>query len=202
MSDPASVPDQSAEALLAALRSGDDRAFERIVREQTPRLLRVARRLLPVEEDARDAVQDAFVSVVRSIDGFASNAQLSTWLHRIVVNCCLMKLRTRRRHPEEAIEPLLPRFIEDGHQETPSAPWCEPPDSRFERSQLRQLVRAGIERLPESYRVILVLRDLEELSTEEVAAAVGITPNAVKIRLHRARQALRGLLDPVLRASP
>lgn len=199
MNAAAPVPNESAEALLAALRSGDERAFERIVREHTPRLLRVARRLLSQEDDARDAVQDTFVSVVRSIDTFASNAQLSTWLHRIVINCCLMKLRTRRRHPEEDIEPFLPRFLEDGHQETPSSPWCERPDARFERSELRRLVREAIERLPESYRVVLILRDLEELSTEEAAEAVGITPNAVKIRLHRARQALRGLLDAALR---
>ena len=76
--------------------------------------------------------------------------------------------------------------------------WPEPADAMLEREELRSLVRATIERLPESYRVVLVLRDLEELSTEETAAMLGASPNAVKIRLHRARQALRTLLDPQL----
>ena len=87
-------------ALVARLRNGDSRAFEELVRRDTPRLLRVARRFLDSEEDARDAVQDAFVSAFRSISKFDSTALLSTWLHRIVINACLMKLRTRRRKPE------------------------------------------------------------------------------------------------------
>jgi RNA polymerase sigma-70 factor (ECF subfamily) len=180
------------------LKRGDAQAFEELVRRYSGRLLRAARRILASEDDARDALQDAFVAAFRSLRDFEATARLSTWLHRIVVNASLMKLRTRRRKPEEEIEQYLPRFLEDGHQTPPSTPWSESADTMLERKELRGLVRAAIERLPESYRTVLVLRDLEELSTEETAAMLGASPNAVKIRLHRARQALRGLLDPYM----
>ena len=115
---PDAVPADDA-SLVPRLQRGDGEAFEELVRRHTPHLLRVARRLLDSEEDARDAVQDAFVSAFRSIGNFESLSMLSTWLHRIVVNAGLMKLRTRRRKPEEDIERYLPRFLEDGHQVEP-----------------------------------------------------------------------------------
>ena len=192
------MPD--ADDLVLRLQRGDALAFEELVRRYSGRLLRAARRILMSEEDARDAVQDAFVAAFRAVGAFEASARLSTWLHRIVINASLMKLRTRRRKPEEDIEQYLPRFLEDGHQTPPSEPWTEPADAMLEREELRRLVRASIERLPESYRTVLVLRDLEELSTEETAEMLGASPNAVKIRLHRARQALRTLLDPYVRA--
>jgi RNA polymerase sigma-70 factor (ECF subfamily) len=187
-------------ALLARLRGGEDAAYEELVRTHGPRLLATAKRLLPNEEDARDAVQDAFLSAFRSLDGFAGDALLSTWLHRITVNAALMKLRARRRKPEASIDELLPRFLEDGHQADPAVPWRAPDESPLERAQTRELVRKSIDALPESYRTVLVLRDLEELDTEETAALTGLTVNAVKTRLHRARQALRQLLDPHFRS--
>jgi len=186
-------------ALVAKLRSGDSGAFEQLVRRDTPRLLRVARRFFDSEEDARDAVQDAFVAAFRSIGDFESSALLSTWLHRIVINACLMKLRSRRRKPEEDIEQYLPRFLEDGHQVESSAAWNESAETALQRAETCNIVRAAIARLPESYRVVLTLRDIEELTTDEVAQMLGTTPNAVKIRLHRGRQALRTLLDPHMR---
>ena len=186
-------------ALVRRLQSGDAEAFEQLVRREGPRLLRVARRFLWSEEDARDAVQDAFVSAFRSIARFEASAQLSTWLHRIVINASLMKLRSQRRHPEEEIERLLPRFLEDGHQLIPTPAWCRPAEESLEQTQVCSLVRSLIEQLPESYRTVLLLRDIEELPTEEVAQLLGLTPNAVKVRLHRARQALRALLEPHMR---
>jgi RNA polymerase sigma-70 factor (ECF subfamily) len=187
------------DSLVPRLQRGDDEAFEELVRTHAAQLLRVARRLLASEEDARDAVQDAFVAAFKSIGTFESAARLSTWLHRIVVNSALMKLRTRRRKPEEDIEQHLPRFLADGHQVEPSAAWSESAETVLQRSELRQLVRRSIDELPDTYRAVLLLRDIEELSTEEVATMLGTTANAVKIRLHRARQALRALLDPHLR---
>lgn len=186
-------------ALVTALQAGDPNAFETLLREHGPRLLRLARRLLGNEEDARDALQDAMVAVYRSIRGFESTAALSTWLHRIVVNASLMKLRARRRRPEEDIETYLPRFREDGHQTEPSVPWSESADSVLEREELRERVRAAIAELPDAYRIVLHLRDIEELSTAETAEILGTTKNVVKIRLHRARQALRTLLDREMR---
>ncbi len=185
------------EALVARLQAGDEAAFETLVREHAGRLLPVAKRLLKNDDDASDAVQDAFLSAFKAIGRFETRARLSTWLHRIVVNSALMKLRSKRRRPETSIESLLPRFKEDGHHFDPPAPWR--PTTEVERAELREIVRAAIDRLPDSYRTVLLLRDIEQLDTEETATILGVTPNAVKIRLHRARLALRGLLDPSLR---
>ncbi len=181
---------------VARLQLGDSNTFETLVRTHTPALLRTARRFLRSEEDARDAVQDAFLSLFKSIGKFEANSQLSTWLHRILINCCLMKLRTQRRHPEEDIERLLPRFQEDGHQVEPSIAWADSAETMLQRAELRDIVRSSIGQLPDRYRLVLLLRDIEELSTEETAKLLHVTPNAVKVRLHRARQALRTLLDP------
>ena len=198
---PGAVPNEIDEkALLDRLRAGEDAAFAELMRAYGGRLLAVARRMLRSEEEARDAVQDAFLAAFRGLGAFEGDARLSTWLHRIAVNACLMKLRTRRRKPEEPIDDLLPTFLEDGHQAEPACGWREPGDERLAREQTRRLVRACIDRLPEGYREVLVLRDVEELDTDETAALLGLTPSAVKTRLHRARQALRTLLDPHLRA--
>jgi RNA polymerase sigma-70 factor, ECF subfamily len=186
-------------SLVAQLRDGDPAAFETLVRTYMPMMLRVARRFLKAEDDARDAVQDAFVNAFRSIGKFESNARLSTWLHRIVVNASLMRLRTQRRHPEEDIEDYLPRFGEDGHMVQPAQSWTETAETIVQRTELAGIVRAKIDELPDPYREVLLLRDIEELSTEEAAQALGVTANAVKVRLHRARQALRTLLDPYMR---
>ncbi|MEZ4216104.1 MAG: sigma-70 family RNA polymerase sigma factor [Myxococcota bacterium] len=187
--------------LVAALQRGEAQAYERLVRANTPRMLVVARRYLQTDEDARDAVQEAFVSAFRAIDRFEGGAQLSTWLHRIVVNACLMRLRTRRRKPEQSIEELLPRFREDGHLEAPTTGWRSGADRQLERSQTRAAVREAIDRLPESHRTVLLLRDIEGFDTEEAARELGITRGAVKTRLHRARLALREQLEPHFRRS-
>jgi RNA polymerase sigma-70 factor (ECF subfamily) len=194
--DVAALPEAD---LLPGLRSGDGEAFESLVRQYCYRLLAAARRILCNEDDAREAVQDAFLSAFRAIHTFDGSARLSTWLHRIAVNSALMKLRRRVRKPERSLEPLLPTFFEDGHQIDPPAPWEEGADRALERQETRALVRSCIEQLPESYRTVLVLRDLEELDTEETAQLLGLSVGVVKTRLHRARQALRTLLDPHLR---
>jgi RNA polymerase sigma-70 factor (ECF subfamily) len=192
----------SAEKLwIERLRRGDEAAYEQLVRSYGGRMLAVAKRLLRSEDDARDAVQDAFLSAFRAIDRFEGESQLGTWLHRIVVNAALMKLRTRRRKPEEPLDDLLPAFLADGHMERPAQAWALPSDQALERAQLRQLVLDRIAELPETHRTILLLRDVEDLDTEEVARQLDISSGAVKTRLHRARQALRELLDPHLRTS-
>lgn len=181
-------------ALVEALRAGHDWAFEVMIRTYGPRLLAVARRICGNEEDARDTLQSAYLSAFRSLHAFAGAAQLSTWLHRIVVNAALMRLRSRRRKPEDAIEDLLPSFQDDGHHVEQFSDWAMPADRLLEREDVRATVRECIARLPDTYREVLMLRDIEELSTDDAAALLNVTPNAVKVRLHRARQALSTLL--------
>jgi RNA polymerase sigma-70 factor, ECF subfamily len=180
--------------LVEALRAGHEWAFEAMVRQFGGRLLSVARRLTHNDEDARDVVQSAYLSAFRALSEFESACQLSTWLHRIVVNTALMKLRSRRRKPEESIEVLLPAFQADGHHVEQFSDWGAPADRLLEQKEARATVRACIQQLPQNYREVLMLRDIEELSTQEVADALSMTPTAVKVRLHRARQALSTLL--------
>ena len=185
-------------ALLEHVRAGDERACEALVRQHGGRMLAVARRFLRTEEDSADAVQDAFLSAFRSLEGFERNSALGTWLHRIVVNVCLMRLRARSRSREVRIDDLLPTFDETGHHSHPVRPWEDDALARLTQAETRAHVRACIERLPDPYREVLILRDIEELDTEKTAQQLGINPGAVKTRLHRARQALRTLLEPLV----
>jgi RNA polymerase sigma-70 factor, ECF subfamily len=182
------------EQLIARLRANDGEAFEELVRTYGGRLLSVARRFVRNESDAHDILQAAYLCAFRSLSQFEGNCQISTWLHRIVVNQALTKLRTQRRKPEESIEPLLPAFQEDGHHVEQFSDWAAPADVLLQRQQTRATVRACIDQLPANYRDVLMLRDIEELPTQEVAQMLDMTPTAVKVRLHRARQALSTLL--------
>ncbi|MCA9774775.1 MAG: sigma-70 family RNA polymerase sigma factor [Myxococcales bacterium] len=181
-----------------ALRAGDPAAFEALVRRHGGRLLAVARRILADEADAADAVQDAFLQAFRNLDRFEGNAQVGTWLHRIAVNAALMKLRSRKRRREDSVEALPPRFDEVGHREDSGGVWPDSTEASLDRVDLRRQVRAAIAQLPDAYRTVLLLRDIEEYDTAETAAALGVTEGVVKTRLHRARQALKSLLDPMM----
>src|SRR6516225_8505504 len=110
-------------ALLERIRAGDERACEALVRQHGGRMLAVARRFLRTEEDSADAVQDAFLSAFRSLEGFQGNSALGTWLHRILVNVCIMRLRARSRSREARIDDLLPIFDETGHHSHPVRTW-------------------------------------------------------------------------------
>jgi len=188
--------DAAETSLLIALRQGGEAAFETLVRTYGGRMLSVAKRFFANTDDAQDAVQDAFLSAFKALPTFDGRSQLGTWLHRIVVNASLMKLRTLRRHPEQSIDHLLPQFLEDGHRVSPSPGWKNSL-SEMEKVETRETIRNQIAKLPESYRTVLLLRDIEEYDTETVARMLDLTESAVKVRLHRARQALRTLLDPL-----
>jgi RNA polymerase sigma-70 factor (ECF subfamily) len=181
--------------LVARLRAGDADAYETVVRRYGPRLLATAKRLMKSEDEAYDVLQEAYVSAFRGIDRFDEGARLSTWLHRIVVNAALMRLRARRRRPEDSIDDMLPTFDETGHFAESPSEWGDNAESLLERKQSRAMVRAAIAKLPESYRTVLMLRDIEGMDTAEVAESLGMSANAVKVRLHRARQALRTLIE-------
>jgi RNA polymerase sigma-70 factor (ECF subfamily) len=195
---------------LAALQAGDDRAFERLVRAHVGRLHAVALRLLQNPADADEVVQEAFLSAYRNLANFRGDARIETWLHRIVVNAALQRLRRRKRQigtatqmvgsgdsAEDAaeVDELLPRFQENGYPEHLHRPWVQTTEELATRAETREQVRRMIDKLPDNYRTVLILRDIEELDTSAVAELLELTPGTVKVRLHRARQALRNLLE-------
>ncbi len=183
--------------LLRLMRSGVEDAFGQFVRRHSGRMLMVARRLLRCEHDAADAVLEAFASAFAALDSFEGSSRVSTWLHRIVVNSCLMKLRAEKRRPALSIDTLFPPL--DGHGGLSSPVRSRDPDAcdRLCVEETRQQVRAGIDALPDSYRTVLLLRDIEGYDTEETARLLMCSTSNVKTRLHRARQALRTRLDPL-----
>lgn len=187
--------------LVNRLRAGEQSAFEHAVRSFGGRLFAVAHHYLRSDDDCQDAVQDAFVAAFRSLHQFAGKSSFATWLHRILVNTCLMKLRTQSRRREVLIDDLLPTFDETGHHACNVKPWSADAGVRLECDESRAQVRECIDQLPEDYRTILLLRDIEELDTAETARLLQTTPGAVKTRLHRARQALRTLLEPMFAES-
>jgi len=192
-------PDSPDAAMLAALRAGDRSATQDLVRAHGPRLLVVANRLLRDRHLAEDCVQEAFISALAKLDQFAGRASFAAWLRRIVINQALMKLRSRKRMNEQPIDPLLPEFDNSGCRVEP--PWTAPmsPEEIVARNDLRALVLERIGDLPDTYRIILQLRDIEELTTAEVAEALQLSEANVKVRLHRARAALKKLLEPILK---
>ncbi len=196
MSQEPSIDLKNESSFIEGLIAGDDAAFEYLVREHGPRLLAVARRFFNEEQDAQDAVQDAFISAFRSIGSFNRDAKLTTWMHRIVVNASLMKLRSQKRRSERSIEEFLPSFSEDGHPTKPVAHWSETVGDALDRQELSELIHRKIQELPEPYRIVLLMRDIEELDTAQTAELLELSVGAVKTRLHRARLALRGLLEP------
>jgi RNA polymerase sigma-70 factor (ECF subfamily) len=184
--------------LVAALKAADDKAFELLVRTYAPRMVSVARRFLHREQDSDDAVQDAFISAFQNIGSFESNARLWTWLYRILVNACLMKIRSSKRSRTVSIEEQLPTFDGSGHHAHHPRAWPDDAFSRVADAETRAQVREGIDLLPESYRTVLILRDIEQRDTDETADILGCTRANVKTRLHRARQALRTILEPIV----
>ncbi|MCG8559209.1 MAG: sigma-70 family RNA polymerase sigma factor [Hyphomicrobiales bacterium] len=195
---PGRDPESEAD-LVARLRKGDAAAHEALVRAHITYLLRVARNILRDDALAEDCVQEAFLSAFAKIDTFEGRSSIRSWLRRITMNAALMKLRSAKRRDERPIEDFLPEFDRNGCRIEP--PWTRlaTPEEIAESNDRRALVKEKVAELPEAYRTVLVLRDFEELSTREVAETLGLSEAAVRVRLHRARAALKALLEPLLR---
>jgi RNA polymerase sigma-70 factor, ECF subfamily len=190
------VSESSDEALAARAAAGDDSAFEWLVVRYQQRVFRLACRLTD-ETEAPDVLQDTFLQVYRHLPTFRGESQFSTWLYRIATNVALMHRRARARRPAESLDVFLPRFDADGrHVHTPAAlRIASRVDELLDRQALAEKAQAAIERLPDLYREAFVLRDLEELTTADVAQVLGVEPATVRQRVHRARLMVRGYLN-------
>ena len=190
----------SDEDVISAVQKGEQPSTEAFVRSNTPWMLNVAQRILQDRSAAEDSVQSAFVQVFQRLDTFRGDSSLRTWMQRIVVNEALAVLRKQERLRETPIDTLLPEF--DGHGCRIEDRWqlAETPESLAMSTEVTDKVVAAIETLPDAYRVVLLLRDIEGYSTAETGAALGLEVSNVKVRLHRARAALKKLLTPVFAA--
>jgi len=191
------VPEEASDETLASRAAlGDNHAFDEIAIRYQARVYRLACRLVG-PDDAPDVMQEGFLSVFRHIASFRHESRFSTWLYRIITNAALMHRRARTRRPSESLEAYLPEFNADGaHRPAPEelqVAACV--DEVLDRRFLAEQATAALDRLPDLYRSAFVLRDLEELSTSEVADVLGVEAATVRQRVHRARLMLRGYLN-------
>ncbi len=192
------------ETLAAQAAAGDDVAFEELVARFRERVYRLACRLTGDEDEAGDVLQETFLAVCRHLAAFRGDSRFSTWLYRVATNAALMHRRARSRRPTESLEAYLPAFDADGrHAATPEElqTVCHV-EELLDRKALAARARVGLARLDETYRVPFVLRDLEELTTAEVGAILGLAPATVRQRVHRARLMLRGHLSAMEELKP
>jgi RNA polymerase sigma-70 factor, ECF subfamily len=186
------APSDNEAELVAAAKAGDISAFETLVNRYERKIFRLAHNITQSREDAEDVMQEAFLKSFEHLGEFQGNSRFYTWLVRIAVNQALMKLRKRRANQvsldeeKDTGEELIPREVQD---------WGPTPEERFEQTELRGILSTAIGELNPSFRVVFQLRDIDELSTEETAEALGLSVPAVKSRLLRARLKLRQKLD-------
>jgi RNA polymerase sigma-70 factor, ECF subfamily len=198
-SGPAAQDTQGDAPMIAKLRNGDAHSHDQLMRALAPRVLSVARRYLRSDADADDCCQETFMVVLQQIHAYRGEGSLWQWIKGIAVKQCLMRLRQHRRRGEDSIDELLPVFDERGRRL--SVPQ-DPVAVSVEAMDTGRVIHQALARLPDDYRVILVLRDIDGYTTGECASMLGLSVNAAKTRLHRARAALRTLLLPVLRVGP
>ena len=194
------MPDDRSKAQdMARNRPGSEAEAERLVRDNIGWMLALAGRVLRDRPLAEDAVQESFVLAFRGLDSFEGRSSLKTWLHRITLNASLTRLRQLKRLAEQPIDEYLPEF--DRHDCRIEPPWSylAPLEDVLESEDLRAQVSQSIDALPDAYRIVLQLRDIEGYDTSEVAELLDISASNVKVRLHRARAALKKLLEPILR---
>lgn len=192
-------------ALVERALEGDGTAFEALVYRHQERVYGLLRRLLRDAEDAEDALQETFLHVYRDLDSFRGESRFSTWIYRVASNTALSHLRRRRRRPTESLEAFLPRFDEEGRHATRPDVGHSPSErteERLDRQRIAEHAISALERLPETYRTVVVLRDLEELTTAEAAEVLGVTEASLRQRLHRARLMLRGYLASLVGTPP
>jgi RNA polymerase sigma-70 factor (ECF subfamily) len=183
--------------LVAEFRAGNVASFEELISRYAQKAFSLASRLTKSPEDAEEVLQDVFVTVFRKIEGFQSKSSFSSWLYRITVNCSFMKLRKKRQNRSVSIEDL-PLALQKSLRSAKNAP--HETEIVTLRHELGEAIESAIQRLPEEYRPVFILRDVDGLTSREVGKILSLSIPAVKSRLHRSRLMLRRTLKPVFRA--
>ena len=175
--------------LVNQARAGDDRAFAQLVKRYESKIFRLAQHITQNREDAEDVLQETFLKAYEHLDQFQGNSKFYTWIVRIAVNQALMKLRRRRTDKSVSLDETIDTGEDTVTREI--AAWDEDPEQKFSREELSEILSSAIDSLAPTYRSVFLLRDVDDLSTEETAEALGISVPAVKSRLLRARLQLR-----------
>ena len=181
------------------MESSENYDSEQLVRDNISWMLALSEGILKDRALAEDSVQEAFLAAFKSLAKFEGRSSLKTWLHRITVNTALTKLRQIKRRAEQSIEDLSPEFDQAGCRVEPQWSYLTPLEDVLKNEDLKSKVHDAISNLPDSYRIVLLLRDIEGYNTMETSDLIGISEANVKVRLHRARSALKKLLDPILK---
>ncbi len=183
--------------LIEAIKAGNTGALENLVSRYEKRVYNLAYRMLGNKEDAEDVLQDTFLNVIRSLKGFESRSSFSTWLYRVAANAALTRLRQRSRREKSEGEFLDEVYSvqEAAHSQSKLVDWSDRPAERLLDEEAREVMEDAISELPEIYRVVFILRDVQGLPANEVAEVLDLTVPAVKSRLHRARLYLRNRLS-------
>jgi RNA polymerase sigma-70 factor (ECF subfamily) len=184
-----SQPTLDEAALVALSRQGDTDAYGQLVRGYQNKIFRLAQHITQNREDAEDVLQETFLKAYEHLDQFQGNSKFYTWIVRIAVNQALMKLRRRKNDKSVSLDDTIDTGEDVIVREI--AAWDEDPEERLSREELGDILDTAIQSLEPPYRSVFVLRDIEELSTEETAEALGLSVPAVKSRLLRARLQLR-----------
>lgn len=174
--------------LVARARAGDKDAFEELVRQTYVDSYTLAHRLVGNEEDARDVVQEAYLRAYRGLKRFRGDAQFTTWMYRITANCAVTYLGKRACHRHEELPEDAQVADLSSHSD---------PEAQADRSALRDRLGVALDDLPPKLRAVVILRDIYDLPHEAIAAELGISESAAKVRLHRARRKLRERLYPM-----
>ncbi len=180
-------------ALVARAKDGDEAAFEQLIRQYDRQIFRIARHITQNKEDAEDIVQDTFLKAYQKLHQFQGNSKFYTWLVRIAVNESLMRLRKRRNSKTVSMDEDMQ--TEEGSVPRDFADWTPDPEQQYGQGELGEILRKTIAGLSPGFRSVFTLRDVENLSTEETAEALGLSVPAVKSRLLRARLQLRERLS-------
>ena len=191
--------------LLTRAATGDASALETLMARHSARVYRLACGITRNPSDAEEVVQDVFLQMVLKGEAFEGRSQLTSWIYRVTTNLSLNRRRGKWRELETSLDADLPAFTRDGHRDGDRpfllADWSATPERELLSGESRRVLEEAIDGLPAHYRAVLILKDVEELSSEEVAQIVGDSVAAVKTRLHRARMALREQLTRRLGAT-
>ena len=191
------MPLETEDALIQAALTQEVGAWKTLLTQYGGKMYGIALRFLSNEKEAEDIIQEVWLLISQKLCDFRGDSKLGTWIYRVTANKCLEKIRSGKKEKEktESIDPLLPDYQEDGHYKKEFPDWSQRPDKEADQNALKGEIEKALNSLPEEYREVLILRDVEGFSGEETAQMLGSNKATMKTKLHRGRMALHEKLE-------